>query len=620
MPSYLQQFQRFSEGITRSLEGGRQGLLKGAQAALDKEARRQKYALEQQIKNKKQVASKLYGESFSGMYDWMAEDMRAEQAYFNDKWNNGELSDYAQLESASAALSAGAKQYQNITSQYEGDPNDDPLKATRHGMLNALTEMEQGRNPWNEVDQKPVDNYDMLVADVASKYGTFQKGKTETEVYLGGRMDESTGKWMVKFGDPNDPETWVEIDRNTFIANLEGGNAYAPSNGFNEINIPTIRELASENQVKNFVGGEKGAENTYYMTMMTGSGDAHNRFKKAVFDELAPDYLSGEEEAVQMRRLFLGDAMGVSFDRANNKLEFENVDPRIQKMIEAGMDRFGSSYTEAVKPTSSSATEYPNENKVFAESWNPDEAVKAYESKPKPIAMQALEMLNLPVPPRFRQDTDVMNNIKEMVALSPYELEAGGGEEVHAVAQDRDGNLIAKIVAKTEQPLTPQQQMAGMPPTVSESTYYKIIPDELKVNAYKRLGLLMNPKSTNPTKEGEKYLYEKYQPTETNTEPTPVDPPSPRSVSVETIGGLPFEDKPVSSFYDPNDAQGRYNLQIRLNNAFRDDSDSLYWFNWLNENPGQIEDIMSEIDKGNIPVWKSPDGIAPSKLVFEKQE
>ena len=59
---------------------------------------------------------------------------------------------------------------------------------------------------------------------------------------------------------------------------------------------------------------------------------------------------------------------------------------------------------------------------------------------------------------------------------------------------------------------------------------------------------------------------------------------------------------------------------MKLVNAMPSEMDALEMFKWLEENPGQIDAIVKEIDKGNYPTWFAKDAFSPIELVFEKQE
>jgi len=632
MASYLDQYTRFSQAQAEL--GGRGGAAfaqSAAYAANNMRARRQAEAsaqrkqIEAQAKEKKEVDKLLYGQAFSEMADWMAADLKAEQEYYNKQYDAGDA-DAVQMTANVANLKAGTKQYQNAWKQYEGDPDDDPLQGSRHGMLNALDQMELDKNPWSKADQAPVDDYATLVNQTSQRYAVLQKGKGELEQYIMGEMDEETGKWMLTFGDPNDPETWTKIDRGTLVANLEAGNAYAPKNGFKDINIPTIRELSAESQAKSFVGDDPEGAATYYRTMITGAGPAHKRFKKAVFDEMAPDFLT-EEELKEQRALFTGDGLiDIQFNRGENKLNYNNVDPRIERMVSAGLNRFTEGYGEANKPKSSSEDRYPNENKIRVSSWNPDQAANLY---PKSAAQRGLEMLGLPVPAGFKKDTlEPIKNIKDMVAIRPFDIDPGSGKMVQAIAQDADGKLIAKITQEVQPALTDQQILAGITleqvPT-QEVTSYEIVPDALVPNVFKEVGLARNPKSSNPSGDGEEYLFNKYiapfegSPREKEVEEIPIDTPPPAGDS-PLRPDTPLENRPIPRYYDPQDTVGRAALQTKLLNALPTEVDALDWFNWLAENPGQIDGMVKEIDKGNYPAWESEDAFSPIKLVFKKQE
>lgn len=635
MASYLDQYTRFSQGQAQLARSGSSSFAQSAANAANNamaqkraKASAERKQLEAQAKEKKEIDTLLHGQAFSEMGDWMAADLEAERRYYDEQYEMGNA-DAIQMKSNVANLKAGAKQYQNAWKQYEGDPDASPTSGSRYGVLNALEMMENDKNPWEDADQAPVDGYEDLVSQTSNMYSVLQRGKSEKEVYIGGGMDEATGKWMLTFGDPQDPMTWTKIDRGALVANLEAGNAYAPKNGFKDINIPTIRELSAENQAKSFVGNDPEGAATYYRTMITGTGPAHKRFKKAVFDEMAPDFLS-EDELKEQRSLFIGDGLiDIQFNRGENKLNYNNVDPRIERMISAGLNRFTEGYGEANKPKSSSEDRYPNENKIRVSSWNPEQAANLY---PKGAAQRGLEMLGLPVPAGFKKDTlEPIKNIKDMVAIRPFDIDPGSGKMVQAIAQDADGKLIAKITQDVQPTLTDQQILAGITleqlPT-QEVTYYEIVPDALVPNVFKEVGLSRNPKSSNPSGDGEEYLFNKYvapfeaSPRGEEVEEIPIDTPPPAGDS-PLRPDTPLENRPIPRYYNPQDTVGRAALQTKLMNAFPNDKNgvnALDWFDWLVENPGQIDGMVREIDKGNYPVWKSEDAFSPIKLVFKKQE
>ena len=632
MASYLDQYTRFSQGQAQLARSGSSSFARGAaQAAAQAGAARRARAnaerrmLESQAKEKKEVDTLLYGQAFSEMGDWMAADLEAERKYYDDQYEMGNA-DAVQMKANVANLKAGTKQYQNAWKQYEGDPDASPTSGSRYGMLNALEMMENDKNPWEDADQAPVDGYEDLVSQTSSMYSVLQRGKSEKEVYIGGGMDEATGKWMLTFGDPTDPMTWTKIDRGTLVANLEAGNAYAPKNGFKDINIPTIRELSSENQVKSFVGDDPEGPATYFRTMITGSGDAHKRFKKAIFDEMAPEFLS-ENELKEMRSLFTGEGLiDIQFNRGENKLNYNNVDPRIERMVSAGLNRFTEGYGEANKPKTSKEDMYPNENKIRISSWDAGQAANLY---PKSRTQRGMEMLGLPVPEGFKKDTlEPIKNISDMVAIRPFDMDPGSGKMIQAVAQDADGKLIAKVTQEVQPTLSEQQILAGITvdqvPT-QEVTFYEMVPDALIPNVYKEIGLARNPKSSNPVGDGQEYLFNKYiapfngEPMQDDIEEIAVDTPPPAGDS-PSLPGSPLEDRPVPKYYDPQDTLGRAALQMKLMNAMPSEMDALEMFKWLEENPGQIDAVVKEIDKGNYPTWFAKDAFSPIELVFEKQE
>tara|TARA_R100001129_G_scaffold155277_2_gene118201 strand:- start:452 stop:2350 length:1899 start_codon:yes stop_codon:yes gene_type:complete len=632
MASYLDQYTRFSQGQAQLARSGSSSFAQGAAyAANNSRARRQAEAnaqrrqIEAQAKEKRDVDKLLYGQAFSEMADWMVADLKAEQAYYDQQFESGNA-DAIQMTTNVANLKAGTKQYQNAWGQYEGKPDDNPLQGTRYGMLNALEQMELDKNPWSEADQAPVDDYATLVGQTSERYAVLQKGKAELEQYIMGGMDEATGKWMLTFGDPTDPDTWTKVDRGTLVANLEAGNAYAPRNGFKDINIPTIRELSAENQAKSFVGDDPEGAATYYRTMITGTGPAHKRFKKAVFDEMAPDFLT-EEELKEQRSLFTGDGLiDIQFNRGENKLNYNNVDPRIERLVSAGLNRFTEGYGEANRPKASSEDKYPNENKIRISSWDAGQAANLY---PKSRAQRGMEMLGLPVPEGFKKDTlEPIKNISDMVAIRPFDMDPGSGKMIQAIAQDADGKLIAKVTQEVQPTLSEQQILAGITvdqvPT-QEVTFYEMVPDALIPNVYKEIGLARNPKSSNPVGDGQEYLFNKYispfneEPKQDGIEEITIDTPPPAGDS-PSLPGSPLEDRPVPKYYDPQDTLGRAALQMKLMNAMPSEMDALEMFKWLEENPGQIDAIVKEIDKGNYPTWFAKDAFSPVELVFEKQE
>ena len=152
-----------------------------------------------------------------------------------------------------------------------------------------------------------------------------------------------------------------------------------------------------------------------------------------------------------------------------------------------------------------------------------------------------------------------------------------------------------------------------------------MVPDALIPNVYKEIGLARNPKSSNPVGDGQEYLFNKYispfdgEPKQDGTEEIPIDTPPPAGDS-PSLPGTPLEDRPVPRYYDPQDTLGRAALQMKLMNAMPSEMDALEMFKWLEENPGQIDAIVKEIDKGNYPTWFAKDAFSPIELVFEKQE
>ena len=492
MASYLDQYTRFSQAQAELARSGSASFARGAaQAAAQAGAARRARAnaerrmLESQAKEKKEVDTLLYGQAFSEMGDWMAADLEAERKYYDDQYEMGNA-DAVQMKANVANLKAGTKQYQNAWKQYEGDPDASPTSGSRYGMLNALEMMENDKNPWEDADQAPVDGYEDLVSQTSNMYSVLQRGKSEKEVYIGGGMDEATGKWMLTFGDPTDPMTWTKIDRGTLVANLEAGNAYAPKNGFKDINIPTIRELSSENQVKSFVGDDPEGPATYYRTMITGSGAAHKRFKKAIFDEMAPEFLS-ENELKEMRSLFVGEGL-----------------------IAEG---YGEVNKEEVPES-----EQINDNKIIPISF---ESTKAYED----IVLGGGGVASRGAPSRaVFEEIGPLTGLGKAIQMGETRDPLEGAARVFADGSPIDGRLIGKFV-KYQTVMVPDptiseetrrllqasgQEAAGMVERKQPMPYYAILNEDEENAFYRSIGNSINAAAGEAEREGKRYIYNKY--------------------------------------------------------------------------------------------------------------
>jgi len=610
MTDYLDQFSEFSRGITQSTARSTEALASGLVAAAKIKAAREQAQFESSVKMRKQASKDLYGDSFSNMYDWMQADLSAERDYIAANLGS---TDTPQYQYRIADLNAGAAMYEAATSQYEGDPGDSSTSATRHGILNALNEMQQGINPYESQDRAAVDSYEDLVSDVRGKYSLLQRGKSASEQYLGGYWNEEENSWKLRFGVPGDPESVNEYTRKDLVANLEGGNAYAPSNGFKDINIPTIREVASDPKVKQFVGDDSDGYSTYFRTMISGDGLAHKRFKKSVFDEMAPDFFEKDEMGM-LRNTFVSGTMDIQYDRGENKLVFNNVDPRVEKMIQSGMDRFNQSGVVVNEP----ASEEPDMdyNDIRFEQFDKQGAISAYDRMPRGRVEGALTSMMPGMFPAY--DPDVVDGISTMTVIPSTEIGVGSDTFGKAVALGRDGRMIVKVVKETPVQLTDAQILAGISaeslPAI-EAVDYMILPQELEANFYKEIGKQISPDSTDHEEVGMQYLYETYINVDQNEAPI-----SPRAVNTQSsppsglVPGEPRDVEPDYSSIYPGDSAPSSEMRLiqKLTTAFGESGEAASWLEWMRESPERFNMVMGEIEKGRRPYFTTE-----GELIFE---
>ena len=614
MSDYLEQFRRFSQGISQSSLEATQGITESVKQVAAQKAQAQKYQFEEAVRMRKQMSKDLYGDSFSNMYDWMKADLIAERDWYA---NNLGSTDTPQYQAGIAHLKAGASMYETATQNYEGDPGDPSTSGTRYGMLNALSEMERGINPYEANDQATVDPYDVLVNGVQQRYQTLQRGKSAQEQYLGGYMNDQ-GDWMLRFGDPTNPDSIRDYKREDLVANLEGSNAYAPQNGFKDINIPTLREVAADSKVKAFVGDDPNGYSTYYRTMVSGEGKAHTRFKRAVFDEMAPEFFD-EDELPQMRQLFLSGTMGIQYDRGEDNLIYDNVDARIEKMLASGLERFRQSSERVTTPESDEPE--MDYNDIRFESFDKSGGLRAYENIPRGRFEGALTAALPGMFPAF--EPDVVDNINTMTVIPSTELEAGSDVFVKAVALGRDGRMVAKVIKETPVQLTDGQVLAGIDPSSIapvETVDYMIIPQNLEANFYKEVGSDISPDSSDFEEVGRQYLFDTYIKESQSEAELPQLTPGAVSTSstqrpvsdTDLLPGEPADEEIDFRGVYAGEA-GDMRLISELNRFFGDSVEAGMWYRKMMEDPSLLNVIMPEIHKGREPMY------IDGELVFERR-
>lgn len=525
-------------------------------------------------------ATNLYKELYGGerpeMYAWMQKDIDMQaQALLQQQASESGISDEEMIRQLQDIHTAST-QYANIYKSQIGSHEDAADSGTYFGNINAITQYATtNQNPYEDIDMIPSLFEEPNGLEIAGRKRemtkqTLSQGLGQNSMYMGSEYDEM-GNWTVNFVNPQTGEM-MRVPRQSVYDQLPKGAAFMFD--MKDINFKDMRQLAADPSVMNYVGDSRNLDelltkyfNSEIMGQKRGRKHIWNQYGEAMF----PDEPNLRERQASWSDLTL---MEIPYNNQTGELDFTQVQsPIYQEMTSRARGEFIDAFKDLNRDEISGRDKTDRAalldseetmNDINYELFNKEEALRAYGEGEgftdnlrtrigKFVGPRRAQMYGLPSEP------DALDNIKRLTAVPSTEFEAGSNDFVVAVALDKNGDMIAKVVTKSQPELTEEQIIQGYNPAlmpVVESVEYRVIPDQIRPNFEKAVGEKINPDAQDYQDVGREYLEKTYITGENQQEPpmifnpqsgqtsSPADPLMPYSQYTTTPAdiGVPAED------------------------------------------------------------------------------
>jgi hypothetical protein len=530
MPNYLEQYTRFSQGITQSLESNRarnmQLIAQGLTARQRMQAERNQKEIERRAEMRSQIADDMRDFDGGGMWDWQGEMISQQVSAIGNAWLEGEINDM-QYTGMIVDLGKNAESYKASYEASVGNPTSSKATdPTFWGVTKAMESTIAGKNPYEDADMVikgmdgSLEDIEEAQKNLVYRFNIKNKGKSANQQVLGGEFDKDFN-WILTVGDPQDPSSFIKIPVNEYMANDEGRNSFLPE--FSDINFDTIQDYATSTQLKNRVGDSGGAREVaqwYNDEILT-----NEKFRRDVFNQLGSFYMDPSDQAnfdaaKGMFRKKPVEAFGISANEDATELMYSDspVSRKMKEMIDAGREMLVSEWTGR----SESDSDTPRGERIRFDQVIPIEfnTFDAYQ--------EVVEKATTTDPSLRGISPVAFSQLKPLTGLQTT-MRMGGGEDglvgaTYASGQEfgeLDGELIGKFEQKVEvevptvDPETAEKYRAANIPVPTETKfksvyYYRKLNDSQKEAFYKEIGEKLNYPPGERRSGGEEYIYNKY--------------------------------------------------------------------------------------------------------------
>ena len=525
-------------------------------------------------------ATDLYKSLYNGerpeMYAWMQKDIEMQEQALIQQQATTSMDD-AELRRQLQDIHTASTQYANIYKSQIGSHEDAADSGTYFGNINAITQYASTNvNPYEDIDMIPSLFEEPNGLEIAGQKREMMKqrlsqGLGENSIFVGSEYDEH-GNWTVNFMNPQTGEM-MRIPRQSVYDQSPKGAAFMFD--MKDINFKDMRQLAADPSVNNYVGESRDYDELltkYFNSEIMGQ----KRGRKHIWNQFGEDMFP-DEPNLRQRQSSWSDltTMEIPYNNQTGALDFSAVQsPIYEEMTSRARAEFIAAFRDlnrdkilgdAKDDRASLLDSEETMNDINYELFNKDEALRAYGENggftqnnlfartARALDPDRARRFGIPVEP------DALDNIQRLTAVPSTEFEAGSNDFVVAVALDRNGDMIAKVVTKSQPELTEEQISQGYNPAlmpVVESVEYRVIPDQIRSNFEKAVGEKINPDAQDYQEVGFEYLQKTYITGENQQEPpmqfnpqagqtsSPADPLMPYSqytVTPEDIG-VPAED------------------------------------------------------------------------------
>lgn len=609
---YLNQFQRFSEGISQTTQRGVEGTVKRMTEAQRAKAVSVQSAAKERRKQELGLYKELYGDKRLPMADWQQQDIEFQSQALLDGWKNQNISDEEMMKEIQSIQTAAA-QYNKAWESSLGDPDDAGNTATYYGNINMVSDWaSKGVNDYEDDDQIPAgfqqgfEGVQRINNDRESKLAAINGGIGQ-ESFINSFKDKTSGEWMITMGDPNDPNSHKTMPRKAWVEQLPGPGTFLPE--LTDINLRNMPEVASSSVVSNYVKNRKDVDvaltEWFNNEMMT-----NKRFKKEIWNQFGDDFFGDQDTKLKTSKdQWLTDGLlDIKYDTRTYGLSFEGVGGSWEAMVSDARDEFIQKYkAQNVDPgTKVDMSPDAADSRIKFEMFEKEDPTerqkifKAYENADSRNLLEKGANAMFGMYPAY--DPDVIENIDRMVEIPPTPLKAGSNSQVHAVALDKDKNMLAKVVTMIPGELSEIQIAAGLTeaPEV-ESVEYVLIDETIQPNFFQEVGKKVDPKSGNAVDTGKEHLERRYY--------KPVDQASKKQTLPEMDLGetklLPGE--PEDTLIDYNkqfpgamEPMREMSLMIKLKEVFGE-QEAPFMLEWMRKDPKRFQEVMENLDKGRRP-------------------
>ena len=641
MPNYLQQYTRFSQGIDDQLSSSRARLAQSLSQAMDARAKLQAQRNQAEIERKAEIRSQIADDArdfdAGGMWDWQSEMLDQQRVAIGNAWMAGDIGEL-EYTNMLVGLGRNAEGYKAAYEASVGNPNSSKeTDPTFWGVTKAMNATIAGDNPYDEADliikgmDGGIEDVEQAQKNLIYRFNTKNKGKSPDQQVLGGEYNEKF-EWILTVGKPNDPTSWIKVPVNDYLASDEGRNSFLPE--FTDINFNTIQDYASSTQLTQKVGkggGEREVAQWYNDEILT-----NEKFRRDVFNQLGSFYISEGKQYDAAKGMFRKqpvETYGITSNEDASKLTFSEtpMSRKVQEMVDAGRDMLIAEFTQRLDDNQkkdrsmagSGVSPAEADSRVKFEMFekdSPEEKVKitkAYEDADNRNLIEKGADALFGAFPLYAPDQ--FDNIDRMIEIPATELKAGSDSEVRAVALDKDGNMLAKVVTMTPGELSEVQMAAGLTEAPEiETVEYVLIDPTIQHNFFQEVGKKVDPKADDAVRAGREHMFYTYRQDKSEVAQQPKLP----SVSIEEPALLPGE--PADSLidynqvYDTSNESSDMRLMSELQKFFNVDDPSgmeaNYWYEQMLENPELISVIMPEINKGRRPYYFN------GELLFESRD
>lgn len=530
MPSYLEQYTRFSQGIAQQQNQPSQ-LAKAMSDFGRIQAQRNQAEAKRQAEIRKKIVDDSASFDGSDMWQWQANVEAQHIAATGQLLNEGKISELEYEVMLNGILADVEKMKVNYRSEVGNPETAKPTDSTFYGYMGAVDEwVSKGKNVYEDdrVIIAGLNQGDEGVARVQmelnNRFRARNLGKSSKEQVLGGFYDENL-QWTYRVGDPNNPSSIKNIPSKDFLSSNEGPNAFLMK--MDMVDPRVMADYAASKQAEEFVqDGDTPEIRQYYNVQF--ARDKH--FRRDVYDQFAPSVFEDEESYRTMKSIFVNmDESGMSFDGDGVTMNFDRSNPNahmFEKIWNKGQENLVNEYKSRHKDDLSggdaSRSEMVRYDQVIPIEFD---AMDAYDDVVKELTVSGVQSQGLsytPIKP------EAFQNLKPLTGLETA-MKMGGGEDLLVGATrangdefgELDGELIGKFAQKVavkvpsvgpEVAALYRERGLDVPTEDDFQTvyYYRKLNDSQKEAFYKEIGQKLNYPPGERQKAGEEYIYNKY--------------------------------------------------------------------------------------------------------------